>query len=103
MIKKDKIKVMISSPMKGKTKADIDNERKEMIENIEKVSNNFEVIDTVIENADELSELECFSKSIEFMSKVDYLCMGYGWEFTRGCKLEHQIAKEYGLPIIYLD
>ena len=28
MIKKDKIKVMISSPMKGKTKADIDKERK---------------------------------------------------------------------------
>ena len=29
--------------------------------------------------------------------------MGHGWENARGCKLEHEIAKAYNMPIVYLD
>jgi hypothetical protein len=38
-----------------------------------------------------------------FMSKADVLAMGFGWENARGCKLEHDIAKAYGVPVIYLE
>ena len=37
------------------------------------------------------------------MSMADVLAMGFGWENARGCKLEHEIAKAYGVHIIYLD
>lgn len=42
-----------------------------------------------------------FAKSVEAMANCHaaYLCKG--WETTRGCKLEHEVAKAYGLTIIY--
>lgn len=44
----------------------------------------------------------CFlAKSLENMSlcHVAYFCKG--WEKSRGCKIEHEAAKEYGLKVIY--
>ena len=41
------------------------------------------------------------AKSIEIMSKVDAVYFCKGWENARGCKIEHEVAKNYGLEIIY--
>lgn len=44
----------------------------------------------------------CFlAKSLENMSlcHVAYFCKG--WENARGCRIEHEAAKAYGLEIIY--
>ena len=44
----------------------------------------------------------CFlAKSLENMSlcHAAYFCKG--WENARGCKIEHEAAKAYGLEIIY--
>lgn len=44
----------------------------------------------------------CFlAKSLENMSlcHAAYFCKG--WDQTRGCKIEHDAAKAYGLEIIY--
>lgn len=44
----------------------------------------------------------CFlAKSLENMSKchVAYFCKG--WKETRGCRCEHDIARAYGMNIIY--
>ena len=44
----------------------------------------------------------CFlAKSIENMSlcHAAYFCKG--WEQARGCRIEHEAAKAYGLEIIY--
>ena len=46
----------------------------------------------------------CFlAKSLENMSicHVAYFCKG--WENARGCRIEHEAAKAYGLEIIYED
>ena len=46
----------------------------------------------------------CFlAKSLENMSmcSVAYFCKG--WENARGCRIEHEAAKTYGLEIIYED
>ena len=97
------IKIMLSSPMKGKTKEQIDSERKDMIELLLDTFDNSVVIESVIENPEEKTELECFSESIFHMSQSNILAMGHGWEKARGCKLEHEIAKAYNMPIVYLD
>ena len=93
---------MLSRPMKGKTREQIE---KEMVDVIFDMYDHMtcEIISPIVENREEKSELECFSESIFFMSKADVLAMGFGWENSRGCRLEHDIAKAYGVPVIYLD
>lgn len=99
-----KIKIMLSRPMKGKTREEIEKEEKEMANLLfDKYEDNCEIISSIVENHEEKSELECFSESIFFMSMADVLAMGFGWENSRGCRLEHDIAKAYDVPVIYLE
>lgn len=97
------ITIMISSPMKGKTREQIDEERANMMDLIWNIYPDACIRASVIENPEEKTELECFSESIFHMSQSDILAMGHGWENARGCKLEHEIAKAYSMPIVYLD
>ncbi|MBQ2635376.1 MAG: DUF4406 domain-containing protein [Methanobrevibacter sp.] len=98
-------KIMISRPMKGKTKEDIDKDTNEMANLLFDYygDDNIEIMASIVENHIKKSELECLSESIFFMSQSDILAMGFGWENSRGCKLEHEIAKAYNLPVVYLD
>ncbi len=44
----------------------------------------------------------CFlAKSIENMSLCHKAYFAKGWENARGCKIEHEVALQYGLEIIY--
>ena len=101
---KKELKIMLSSSMRGKTQEEIKAEREEMFDKIGYIVGvDYVVMDTVIKDAEKKSELECFSESIYLLSQADVLCMGYGWQEARGCKLEHDIAKAYNVPIIYLE
>lgn len=97
------ITIMISCPMKGKTREQIDEERANMMDLVWNIYPDACIRASVIENHEEKTELECFSESIFHMSQCDILAMGHGWENARGCKLEHEIAKAYNMPIVYLD
>lgn len=98
----NKLKVMISQPMRGKTNEQIQLERTELVKRLEK--DNFEVIDTIIsENApkDCNEAMYYLSKSIEFMSEVDIVYFMKGWENARGCKIENKICQDYGKQTMY--
>mgnify|MGYP000515601121 FL=1 len=98
----NKLKVMISQPMRGKTNEQIQLERTELVKRLEK--DNFEVIDTIIsENApkDCNEAMYYLSKSIEFMSEVDIVYFMKGWEKARGCKIENKICQDYGKQTMY--
>ena len=97
------VTVMISLPMQGKTEEQIDEEMADMMDLVWNIYPDACIRDSIIENHEEKTELECFSESIFHMSQSDMLAMGYGWENARGCKLEHEIAKAYNMPILYLD
>lgn len=100
----EKIKIMLSSPMNGKTKEEIDEERNEMAAQLfDKYDDNCEIMATLVEDHENKSDLECFAESVLFMSMADVLAMGYGWQYARGCRLEHAIAKAYKVPVIYLE
>lgn len=45
--------------------------------------------------------LNYLSKSLEAMSYCDTVYFCQGWEGARGCKLEHEAAKAYGLKVLY--
>ena len=95
------MKIMISQPMKGKTNEQIREERKALVEALEQEG--YEVVDTVFENApaDEDVAIYCLSQSIRYIGKVDALYFMKNWEKARGCKIEHQVAVEYGKQTFY--
>lgn len=39
-------------------------------------------------------------KSIQLLSQADMIYLGEGWDKARGCKIEYEIAKAYGINII---
>lgn len=97
-------KVMISQPMKGKTNDQIREEREELAARL--AEEGLQVIDTIIEDdapKDTDEAIYYLAKSIEFMSKVDLVVFMKGWERARGCKIEHEVAVEYGKDIIYIN
>ena len=96
------MKIMISQPMNGKSNEQIKKERLELVQNLEQEG--IEVIDNILsqrapKNFDEA--IFYLSKSIEIMAQVDCVYFMKGWEKARGCKIEHQIATEYGKQMKY--
>lgn len=43
----------------------------------------------------------CLGLFIEAMSQCEAVYFCDGWEDTRGCRIEHEVAEAYGLDIIY--
>lgn len=95
------MKIMISQPMKGKTNEQIRDERAELVTRLQEEG--IEVIDTVFENApaDEDVAIYMLSQSIRYIGKVDAVYFMKGWEKARGCKIEHEVAVEYGKQVFY--
>lgn len=103
-------KAMLSQPMAGRTEEEIKETRERAIEVLK--GKGYEIVNTLF--TDEWYSNEamaergvvqiplCFlAKSLENMSlcHVAYFCKG--WEETRGCRIEHEAAKAYGLEVIY--
>lgn len=100
----------MSQPMAGKTQEEIIATRERAIATIE--ARGYEVVNTLftnewyskdsMENRGVVNIPLCFlAKSLENMSlcHAAYFCKG--WEQARGCRIEHEAAKAYGMEIIY--
>lgn len=107
-----KKKAMISLPMSGRTPEEIFAARNKAIHVLEGMG--YEVVNTLFSDewySPDAMTLRgvvniplCFlAKSLENMSKchVAYFCKGWDAENVRGCKIEHDAAKAYGLEIMY--
>lgn len=97
-------KVMISQPMRDKTNEQIREEREGLVKIL--AEEGLQVIDTIIkedapQNIDEA--IYYLAKSVEFIGQVDIVVFMKGWEKARGCRIEHQVAVEYGKEIIYCN
>ena len=98
------MKVMISQPKKGRTEEQIKEERKRIVDKFNKM--HIEVINTIFtEEAPEDYNMAVYylAKSIDVMRNIDALYMCDGWREARGCRIEHQVAKEYGIKILDSD
>lgn len=103
-------KAMLSQPMAGKTEQEIIETRERAIAALK--AQGYEVIntlftddwysDTAMQERGVVQIPLCFlAKSLENMSlcHAAYFCKG--WEDARGCRIEHDAAKAYGLTVIY--
>lgn len=95
-------KVFISQPMKDKTDEEIKKERQEIIDAIvDEYGKDIEIIDNYLEGAPAAPNLAWFlGKSIELLSTADGAFFARGWKDARGCKIEHEVAEEYGIDIL---
>lgn len=103
-------KAMLSQPMAGKTEQEIIETRERAIAALK--AQGYEIVNTFFTDDwysdDAMRERGvvniplCFlAKSLENMSlcHAAYFCKG--WEQARGCRIEHDAAKAYGLTILY--
>lgn len=92
-------KVMISQPMNGISEEEIlkthENARVKLIRN------GYEVVDQYLGQCEAINPIACLGLSIETMSECQAVYFCNGWENARGCRIEHAIAEEYGLEVIY--
>lgn len=105
-------KAMISQPMNGLTDEEIEKTRNKAIRHLERLG--YKVVNTLFTD-DWYSESSmkdrgvvniplCYlAKSLENMSLCDVAYFCDGWEDARGCRIEHEVAEEYGLDIIYAE
>lgn len=94
-------KAMISQPMAGRQKGEILNDR----EGAEKILRGlgYDVVNTVfdLKEFNPKSLVYSLSMSIQEMSRCEVVYFMKGWQKARGCKIEHDIAKSYGLRVMY--
>lgn len=104
------VKAMISQPMAGKTDQQI-------VETLERAiailkARGYEIVNTFFndewyskEDMEKRGVVKiplCFlAKSLENMSLCHAVFFCKGWQDARGCRIEHEAAKAYGLEIIY--
>lgn len=96
------MKVFISQPMRNRTQEDIIAERKVIIEKLNAM--HIEVIDTIFNENVPMNFNEgvyYLGKSILNMAEADAIFMCEGWESARGCRIERQVAQDYGIKILY--
>lgn len=104
------MKAMISQPMAGKTPEDIVETRNRAIKFLEE--RGYEVVNTLftdvwysessMKDRGVVNKPLCYlAKSLENMSLCDVAYFCKGWEKARGCRIEQEAAKAYGLIVMY--
>ena len=95
-------KLFVSQPMRGKTNEEIIKERKVLIADVYmKTHENLAVIDSFFENATtDATPLWYLGESLKLLGTADYAVFAPGWQDYRGCRIEHDAAVAYGIPIV---
>ena len=100
-------KAMLSQPMKGLTEEQIRSAGARAVQVL--AEKGYEVLDTFFsEEFNKFNDNEVkhkgvifLAKSLESMSTCDAVYFVKGWSAARGCKLEHEVAKQYGIEVLY--
>ena len=99
-------KLFISCPMKGRTEENIKNSMERMHKIAELIfDQELKMIPTYIPGTAPKNvnrSIWCLGESIKMMSEADYFI---GVDFTevfRGCEIERDVAKSYGIPTTFV-
>ena len=95
-------KIFISQPMNGKTGEQILQERAALIRWAEeRLGETVEPLETFFDDFGPAAKpLDYLARSIEFLAKADVAVFAPHWQEARGCRIEHQCAADYGIPIV---
>lgn len=97
-------KLFISMPMRGLSTEEI---KKKMLENkklVEEIlGEDLYLIDSVFDTAPGgfiNIPVWCLGESLKKLAQADIVFFADGWKDARGCKIEHEVAKQYSIPMI---
>ncbi|AUN11212.1 hypothetical protein [Clostridium botulinum] len=96
-------KLFISQPMRGLTDEEILKAREEIHIKAEKtIGEPIELIDSLFGDFKPIGNIPvCYlGKSISLLAEADVAYFGHGWKDARGCKIEHEVAVQYGIDRI---
>ena len=98
-------KLFISQPMRGLTDEEILKTREEIRARAEHaIGEPVELIDSFIKDypgeTNKSIPVWYLGKSIQLLSQADIAYFGGNWRNARGCKIEHEVARTYGIKII---
>ena len=95
------MRVMISQPMAGLTREEIERNRAEAVRWLE--AEGHEVVDSIVTDeppANSNQALFCLGKSFQIMATCDAVLFLEGWEQARGCRMEHAACEAYGVQVM---
>jgi hypothetical protein len=105
------MKVYISQPMAGKSDREIIAEREWIKAYLERkvpkmykegfYQDTYDGVIEIIENFFQGTEdkpLKSLAKSLELLAEADLAVFAPGWMNTRGCRIEFDCCKQYGIP-----
>ena len=107
-----KIKVFISTPMTGLSEAkilsDIEKAKKDIKILLGHKTDNYEIefihnFTPNIEESDTNNSIKCLGNAILILANCDYIYFNKGWENSRGCCIEHDVAKRYSVRKLYCN
>ena len=99
-------KVFISQPMRGLTDEEILEKREKIKQDIEtKINEKVEFIDSFIQDyPSNIHDIHVpvwyLGRSIQLLSQADMIYLAEDWDKARGCKIQDEVAKAYGINII---
>ena len=97
-------KLFISQPMRDKTPEQIKAEREKAVKSAEReLGEKVEVLDSYFECQSPMNVhggIWYLGKSIMLLAKADVVYFCKDWENYRGCRVEHEVAMEYDVPLV---
>lgn len=95
-------KVFISQPMGGRSDMDIKIARERAVRSIHRlVGEDVEIVGSYFKGIPhDVSPLWVLGLDLVFLSMADAAYFVTGWESSRGCRVEHKAALEYGIDVI---
>lgn len=95
-------KLFISQPMNGRSDEEILEEREQAVISVQiLLGEKVEVLDTIYNDMPaDAKPLDYISRSISDLAKADIAYFCKGWEKACGCRIEHETAVGYNIPLI---
>lgn len=95
-------KIYISQPMHGREYDDIIRERKQLIADaaVALQTDDIRPLET-LHRTGKAKPLAMLGRSVEQMAEADAIIFAPDWRDARGCRVEHFVASQYDIPILY--
>lgn len=97
-------KIFISQPMRNKTQEEIVNARNAALATIKtNYNDDATILQSYKAEFKDLDPIACLGESLKIMSEADLVVFIGDWASARGCKIEHDVAVNYGKEVIELN
>ena len=95
-------KLFISQPMGGLLDEQIKQVRMDAINKAKALlGEDVEPLETFFDSfGPDAKPLDYLARSLEYLARADVAVFVPGWQNARGCRIEHQCAVDYGIPVM---